>query len=67
MKKNVVYNDEKHAIQLIQVGKDNFTVVYWKQVKDHLNYAKAALELGSCIMHALACDGILDNRMRGER
>jgi hypothetical protein len=54
-------------IRLIQVGKDNFTVQYGKQVKQKLSYSKAALELGSAIMHALACDGKLDNREKNER
>ncbi len=54
-------------IELLQQGKDRFTVRYGKQVKKELNYAEAAAEYGACIMHALACDGLLDNRQRGER
>ena len=53
-------------IMLHQEAKDRFTVTYWKQVTDGLTYSQAATELGSCIMHALACDGQLDNRARGE-
>ena len=53
-------------IQLIQTGKDSFTVVYFKQVKKRLTYQQAACEYGACIMHALACEGKLDNRMKGE-
>lgn len=54
-------------ITLTQTGKDRFTVTYWKQIHRGLTYDKAALDLGACIMHALACGGKLDNRERGER
>ena len=54
-------------IALTQQGKDKFTVIYGKQIKKDLTYARAATELGAAIMHALACDGRLDNRERGER
>ena len=56
-----------HDIALDQQGKDRFRVTYGVQVKEGLTYAEAAKELGVCIMHALACDGRLDNRSRGER
>ena len=49
-------------IRLLQCGIDSFT--YGKQVKQGLNYSRAASELGACIMHALACDGKLDNSER---
>jgi hypothetical protein len=48
-------------IQLLQAGPDDFTVIYGKQVRTHLTYARAAHEYGEAIMHALACDGKLDN------
>ena len=54
-------------IQLWQDGKDNFRVVYGKQVDANLTYSQAALKLGSAMMHYLACENRLDNRMRGER
>ena len=41
--------------------RDTFTVVYWKQVKTDLNYGEACAELGMAMLHALACDGKLDN------
>jgi hypothetical protein len=53
-------------ISLVQTGIDAFTVIYGKQVKKYLNYHDAALELGACIMHALACEGKLDNREEEE-
>ena len=53
-------------IALDQQGKDRFRVTYGQQVKAGLTYSQAATELGACIMHALACDGRLDNRARGE-
>lgn len=54
------------GVRLIQQGKDLFAVVYGRQIKERLNYAEAASEYGACIMHALACDGKLDNRKKGE-
>lgn len=38
-----------------------FTVTYGKQVTRDLTYSEAAAEYGSCLMHALACEGRLDN------
>jgi hypothetical protein len=52
------------GVRLEQAGIDNFTVTYGKQVKSRLCYSDAALEYGACIMHALACEGKLDNRER---
>jgi hypothetical protein len=54
-------------IRLTQQGVDRFTVTYGKQVRDGLCYEEAASELGSCLMHAAACEGKLDNRERGEK
>lgn len=54
------------GVQLLQSGKDNFSVTYGKQIKHGLTYANAASELGAAIMHALACDGKLDNRLKNE-
>lgn len=42
-------------------GAKSFRVTYGKQVSDYLSYESAARKLGECIMHALACDGALDN------
>jgi hypothetical protein len=53
-------------IRLEQEGRDDFRVVYGKQVDQHLSYGRAASQLGLDIMHALACDGKLDNRAVGE-
>ena len=49
-------------ITLTQQGIDRFTVIYGKQIKARLTYGQAATELGACIMHALACEDLLDNR-----
>jgi hypothetical protein len=54
-------------IEVKQNGKDNFTVIYGLQVKEHLTYATATKELGQAIFHALSCDGVIDNRLKGER
>lgn len=53
-------------IELRQRGKDRFVVIYGLQVDDELTYGAAAAKLGQAIMHALACEGQLDNRERGE-
>ena len=52
-----------HPIKLEQHEDRNklFRVTYGKQVRDHLLYDDAATELGACLMHALACEGLLDN------
>lgn len=39
----------------------NFRVTYGKQTLTNLTYRDAAKELGECLMHALACEGLLDN------
>ena len=54
-------------ITLSQQGRNNFSVEYGKQLAQMMPYNEAALELGACIMHALACDGKLDNRLKGEK
>jgi len=52
-------------VRLEQYGASGlFRVVYGKQVKRGLSYGQAAFELGKSIMHALACDGKLDNSER---
>lgn len=43
---------EELGVKLQQTGIDRFTVTYGKQVKRGLDYRDAALEYGSCIMHA---------------
>ncbi|UFS66927.1 hypothetical protein LO749_20755 [Paracoccus denitrificans] len=54
-------------VTLQQRGKDNFLVRYGKQVYAGLRYAEAAAQYGACVMHQAACDGLLDNRAKGER
>jgi len=46
-------------ITLTQEGLDSFSVSYGLQIKTKLPYAKAATELGACIMHAAASEGKL--------
>lgn len=69
MKKTLCYElgTAQWPIKLEQTGIDSFTVTYGLQVKRKLTYGQAATELGSCIMHKLACDGLLDNREKGDR
>ena len=58
-KENVIKQDG--AIALLQKGPDDFTVIYGKQRKEHLDYGQACEEMGTCILHQLACDGKIDN------
>lgn len=54
------------GVKVEQTGVDRFTVTYGLQIRRGLNYTQAAHEFGECVFHALACDGLLDNRERGE-
>ena len=56
----------QYPVTLIQRGVDRFTVIYGKQIDRGLTYTGAAAKLGQAIMHALACEGRLDNRIPGE-
>lgn len=53
-------------ISLEQRGVDNFTVRYGKQTDAGLTYADAAAKIGQAFMHALACEGRIDNRTKAE-
>lgn len=48
-------------VSLQQRGPDDFVVRYGKEVYAELTYAEACAKLGGAIMHALACDGVIDN------
>lgn len=50
-----------YEITLTQQSKNRFTVVYGLHKKARLDYSSAAKELGECLMHAAACDGLLNN------
>lgn len=54
-------------IRLTQTGVDRFSVDYGADQRAGLSYGDAAAKLGQAIMHALACEGKLDNRAKGER
>ena len=54
-------------VTLQQRGRDNFAVRYGKEVHAELSYGEACSKLGQALMHQLACEDKLDNRMRGER
>lgn len=66
--KNLCFEESNgsYPVRLIQTGFDAFTVSYGLQVKRGLNYADAAAELGTCLMHLCACEGRLDNRTKAE-
>ena len=50
-----------YDIVLLQKEPDNFTVQYGAEVKSNLDYSQAAKSIGFCIMHALSCDGKIDD------
>ena len=54
------------AIELIQHKRNKFSLIYGQQVTADLTYTQAAVELGACLMHALALEGKLDNSQPGE-
>lgn len=54
-------------IHLFQTGRNKFMVVYGKDVSRDLTYNQACVKLGSAMMHALSCDGKVDNREPGEK
>jgi hypothetical protein len=55
-------DDLAFPIALHQLGVDRFEIRYGQQIDTGLSYAKACAKLGQAIMHALACDGRIDNR-----
>lgn len=63
-----VYRHEAFDIELQQSESrfDSFAVRYGKQLKTDLNYIKAAMELGAVMMHALSCEGHMENRTSTE-
>lgn len=48
-------------IELVQLGTNNFTVMYGAQVWYRRSYVEAGKDLGYAIMHAAACEGKLEN------
>lgn len=48
------------TITLEQRESGKFRVTYGKQVRDYLDYADAACDLGKCLMHDIACSGQMD-------
>ena len=65
MKRQVIEIEHQfqHSVILTQTRKGSnpkFTVQYGLQVKHGLTYSEACDELGSCIMHAAACNGDIE-------
>lgn len=58
--------ENQFGVELSQQAPNRFTVTYGKQVRSGLSYGQAAAEYGKCIMHALACADLLDNREEHE-
>ena len=61
------WSSDEWTVKLYQRGVDRFTVQYGLQTDQELSYGEACAKLGQAILHALACDGELDNRERGQR
>jgi len=55
-----------YPIVISQQGVDSFTVQYGKQFDRNLSYGEAAERFGLCLMHALSCQGKIDNRTEEE-
>lgn len=49
------------SISITQGKGKRFTVTYGQQIAAGLSYAEACAKLGQAIMHALACEGGIDN------
>ena len=50
-----------YDIVLLQNEPDNFTVQYGAKIESNLDYSQAAKLIGFCVMHALSCDGKINN------
>ena len=50
-----------YDIVLLQNDCDNFTVQYGAEIESNLDYSQAAKSIGFCIMHALSCDGKIND------
>jgi hypothetical protein len=48
-------------IRMFQDAGMTYAVAYGSQLKQTLTDVEAAHEFGECLMHALQCDGKLDN------
>lgn len=58
---------DEYDVRLCQRGKDRFAVVYGKQVDDELTYSDACDKLGQALLHAMACNDEVDNRIPWRR
>ena len=50
-----------YDIVLQQNEPDNFTVHYGAVIESNVDYSQAAKSIGFCIMHALSCDGKIND------
>jgi len=55
------FTHQFYLVFVDQTDLNQFTVTYGQQVIEGLNYSQAATNLGSCLLHAAACYGHLDN------
>lgn len=57
-----VKTERQYAVALWRHSeRERFAVTYGCHYADNLTYSGAAEEVGSCLMHAMACNGLLDD------
>ena len=49
--------DSAASIHLVKQGANEYAVCYGLEVNQGMGYAEAAQTLGSCMLHAMACEG----------
>lgn len=60
----VVQNFEipgQFPVKLEQRASGAFRVTYGAEVKDNLTYSEAAEQMGYCLMHAMACNSLIND------
>lgn len=61
-KRRVVFPTEhQFDVVLVQTSECLFRVEYGADIRDNLTYEEAAMNLGSCLMHARCCNGEIEN------
>lgn len=51
----------QYEVTLLKSGRGQYRVTYGAHIKRGLTREEAAQEFGECVMHALACNGELDD------
>lgn len=61
MRKVAEFSKEGVKLEQHEDKHKRFRLTYGEAVSDFLNYACATTALGAALMHAWACEGLLDN------